>query len=111
VAETIVFFAKYTTLVQGTYYSDPFEVTGFKDIAAQTMLAAVVGSGTISAQMQQSSDLITWSNFGSAMEPTAGNITTEVEPDPARYIRLVVTAGGAGSGVITFWAKAVAREA
>ena len=110
-AETILFFAKYTTVVEGTYYSDPFEVTGYKDIAAQTMLAAVVGTGTISAQMEQSSDLVTWSNFGSAMAPSAGNITTELEADPARYIRLKVTAGGAGSGVITFWAKAVAREA
>jgi hypothetical protein len=111
VAETIVFFGKYTTLVEGTYYSDAFEVTGYKDVAAQTMLAAEVGTGTISAQMEQSSDLVTWSNFGSAMQPSAGNVATELEADPARYVRLKVTAGGGGSGVITFWAKAVAREA
>jgi hypothetical protein len=55
--ETIVFFAKYTTLVGATaggivYYSDPFEVTGYKTVTAETGFGGAIGSGAISAQMQ-----------------------------------------------------------
>jgi len=112
--ESIVFFPKYTTLCgfSGgglTYYSDPFEMTGYKTVTAETGFGGAIGSGAISAQMQQSSDLITWTSFGSPMAPTSG-AAQETEPDPARYVRLQVTITGGAGSVVTFWAKAVARD-
>jgi hypothetical protein len=44
------------------------------------------------------------------MAPTSG-AAQETEPDPARYIRLQVTITGGASSVVTFWAKAVTRDA
>jgi hypothetical protein len=115
--ETIVFFPKYSTLVGAAspgidYYSDPFEVTGYKTVTAETGFGGAVGSAAISARMQQSSDLITWTSFGSAMEPASQAVPVqETEQDPARYVRLKVNILGAGqSPSLTFWAKAVARD-
>lgn len=108
-AETIVFFPKYTTLPSGTFDSDPFDVTGYKTISAETHAAVSISSGTLSVQMQQSSDLLNWTSFGSAMAPVAPASVTEVESDPARYIRARATVAGS-TGVCAFWVKAVARE-
>jgi hypothetical protein len=109
--ETIVFFAKYTTLVGNTvvYYSDAFDVTGYRTITAETGFGGAAGSGAISAQMEQSSDMQTWTAFGSAMAPTSTPVL-ETETDPARYIRLKVTISGSANAAVSFWAKAVARE-
>jgi hypothetical protein len=112
--ETIVFFAKYSTLAgvasPGTeYFSDPYEVTSYKTCVLEAYNGGVTQSATISVQPQQSSDLITWADKGSAIAPTAGTVATVTVSDPARYLRLKVTIVGA-NGTVTFWAKAVARD-
>jgi hypothetical protein len=51
--ETIVFFPKYTALCGNSiiYYSEAFEVTGYRTITAETGFGGAGGSGAISAQM------------------------------------------------------------
>ena len=107
--ENVVFFPKYTTLVTGTYYSDPFEVTGYKSIAAQVGNAAVINSSTVNGQLQESSDLLTWTDIGAGVTPTAGNVGSEDLSDPARYVRMRIIIGGANS-TATMWGRAVARD-
>jgi len=107
--ETIVFFAKYSPLVTGTYYSDPYDVTGYKSVDCQTMNVAVINSATVSVQMQQSSDLITWADVGSPMAPSAAATDTEALSGTARYVRAVVTIGQPGATAV-IWVKGVARE-
>jgi hypothetical protein len=108
--ENINFYARYTTLVEGTYYSDPYEVTGYKSVAVEVFLAALINSGTATGRVQGSSDMETWTDLGSNITPSAGASDTETITDPPRYVRLKMTVGGAGS-TVTLWAKAVAREA
>ena len=108
--ETIVFFPKYTALVVGTYYSDPYDVTGYKTVDVQTMHVTSIGTApTASVQMQQSSDLITWDAVGSAMAPVAGQTDTEPLSGTARYVRAVATIGGTTATAV-IWVKGVARE-
>jgi len=107
--ENIVFFPKYTTLVTGTYYSDPYEVTGYKTVCVQVGNAAVINSSTVNGQLQESSDLLTWSDLGAGVTPTAGNVGAEDLSDTARYVRLRIIIGGANS-TSTVWGRAVARE-
>jgi hypothetical protein len=112
--ETIVFFPKYTSLCGATapgtsYPSDPYDVTGYKTLVVETFLAGNAGGGAISAQIQGSSDLITWTNLGSAMAPAAGALDSETLSDPPRYVR-VVTAVTAADDVATLWCKGVARD-
>ena len=114
-ADTIVFFGKYSTLVGKAspgqdYPSDPYDVTSFKTVVVEALLLQVAASATASVQMQQSSDLQDWANVGSAMSLTAGTISTAVLSDTARYIRAVVTVVVA-DGVATLWVKAVCRDA
>ena len=108
--ENIVFFPKYTTLVTGTYYSDPYEVTGYKTVSAEVNNTAIINSATVTARVQASSDLITWTDIGSDMTPSAGASTTQDNSDTARYVRLKVVIGGANA-TAAIWAKAVARDA
>lgn len=112
--ETIVFFAKYSSLSgsasPGTdYYSDPYDVTGYKTIVLEGYNAGRISTATISIQAQQSSDLITWSSLGSSIGPSVSSVASVTLSDPARYVRLKVTILGA-DGSVTFWAKAVARD-
>jgi len=107
--ETIVFFPKFTTLVTGTYASDPYDVTAYKSIDCQTMNVAVINAATVSVQMQQSSDLNQWDPVGSAMAPAAGNSDTEPLSGTARYVRAVATIGTANASAV-IWVKGVARE-
>ena len=114
-ADTIVFFGKWSTVV-GTgspgqaYPSDPYEVTAFKTAVVEALLAQVANGATVGVQMQHSSDLQEWSNIGSAMSLTVGTIATVTLTDPARYLRALVTVTGA-DGVATFWVKGVCRDA
>ena len=110
-AQIIVFFQKPTTLVEGTFYSDPFDISAFKSLTTQVMFMEGQGtSPTVTGQIQQSSDLNTWSDSGSTLAPTEGNVSTQTQSDLARYVRLKVTIGGSSSPAATIWAKAVARE-
>lgn len=111
--ETIVFFPKYTALTGSaspgtTYYSDPYEVTGYKTITTEVYYAA--GTPSISGQLQQSSDLITWSTLGSALSPAAGALASATDSNPARYVRMAMTVISAGNLAATLWAKAVSRD-
>ena len=108
--ENIVFFPKYTALVTGTYYSDPYEVTGYKTLSAEVNNSAVINSATVTGRVQQSSDLLTWTDTGSDMIPSAGASATQDTSNPARYVRLKVVIGGTNA-TATIWAKAVARDA
>ena len=107
-AETIVMFQKYSTLVTGTYYSDPYDVTSFKTISVELFYAAG-NATTFTGQMQESSDLETWTDTGSALQPSAGAVASADYQNTARYLRLKITTTGADK-VVTIWAKAVARE-
>jgi len=111
--ETIVFFPKYSALTGSaagvTYYSDPYELTGYKTLTAEVYYAA--GTPTISCQLQQSSDLITWSNLGTAMTPAALALTSQSNQDSARYVRMAITVTSAGNLAATLWSKAVSRDA
>ena len=110
-AQNIVFFAKPTTLVEGTYYSDPFDISAFKSLTIQVMFLEGQGtSPTVTGQLQQGSDLTTWTDSGSTIAPTEGNVSTQTQSDLARYVRLKVTIGGSSSPAAAMWAKAVARE-
>ena len=107
--ENIVFFPKYSTLVTGTYYSDPYEVTGYKTVSMQVGNAAVINSATVNGQLQESSDLLSWTDIGSGVTPTAGNVGAEDLSDTARYVRMRVIVGSANS-TAAVWGRAVARE-
>ncbi len=108
-AEPIVFYPKYTTLVEGTYYSDPYEVTPYKSLSVEVFNAAAITSGTITGTLQESSDLETWTDITTSLAPSAGASATDDFSDTVRYVRLKIVIGATG-GVVTFWAKAVARE-
>jgi hypothetical protein len=108
--ETIVFFPKYTTLVEGTYYSDPYELTSYKTAQVEIVNVAVINSATVTLQMEQSSDLTTWTNLGGTSVPTAGNVASSSLSGTSRYVRAKVTIGASGSSA-TIWCKAVARDA
>ena len=113
--ETIVFFGKYTSLVGAVgpagfvYTSDPFEVTPYKSVVIEVNFAGGTTGSAISAQAQESSDLITWTNLGAPLTPAIGALASMTETDTARYIRLVITVTAAEDAV-TVWAKAVCRE-
>jgi len=111
-AETIVFYPKWTTLIEGTYYSDPYDVTAYKSISAEAVMNGKLDTATATGQFEESSDLETWSNIsGATLTPTTGTPATRDLSDTVRYIRLKYTiAGGGGAGAVTLWAKAVARE-
>ena len=75
--ENIVFFPKWTSLA-GTgggqiYYSDPYEVTPYKTLEVETLLAVVTASGTVAARLEQSSDLQTWSEAGGSGRSPMGD--------------------------------------
>ena len=106
--QSIIFFGKYSTVANGSdYLSDPFDITPYEQLKVQIYLAGKTGSGTLTAQLQESSDLVTWSNKGSAVSPTAVGMSTIDTSDCARYIRLAITSTFDG---VTFWAMGVARE-
>ncbi len=112
--DTIVFFPKYTTLVTAAspghaYYSDPFDVTTWNSLAVEVNFEHGTTGSTISAQMEQSSDLITWTNLGSAIAPSLGALGADVFSNPARYVRMKLSAILNG-GSVTIWAKGVARS-
>lgn len=105
----IIFFGKYQSVANGSdYLSDPFDVTPFEQVKVQVYLAGKTGSGTLTGQLQESSDLVTWSNKGSAVTPTAVGMSTIDTSDCARYVRLSITSTFDN---VTFWAMGVAREA
>ena len=111
--ETIVFFPKYTALTGApsagaVYYSDPYDVTGYKTLTTEVFFAA--GTPTISGQVQQSSDLITWSSLGSPLAPASGALASATESNPARYVRMMMTVVSSGNLAATIWAKAVSRD-
>ncbi len=108
--ETIVFFSKYTSLAGGfTYESDFYDVTGWKQINAEVLLAGSSGTGTATAQLFDSSDAQVWTAIG-----TASNLSSTVAPIsksyPARFIKLVIVVPSSMT-IATLWAKAVARDA
>lgn len=112
--ETIVFFPKYASLcgsaAPGTdYTSDPYEVTPYRTVVVETLFAGGTAGAAVSAQVQQSSDLITWTNTGTAMAPTVGNLASVTVTSPSRYVRVVVTVTAADD-VVTVWVKAVCRD-
>jgi hypothetical protein len=111
--ETIVFYPKYTTLCGkgaggATYYSDPYDVTGYKTIDVETYAPAFNGSPTVTVKLEQSSDLITWSDADSDTLAEA-TLLTQSKTSPARYVRVSVLVNGATTG-LTLWSKGVARE-
>jgi hypothetical protein len=110
--ETIVFFAKYTTLVDTrTYYSDPYEVTGYRTINVETFMAGVNGAPTtVVVTLQQSSDLITWSDLDTGTL-AVNTPDTMSATGPARYVRCTVAITGGTSPAVTLWCKGVARDA
>ena len=114
--ETIVFFQKYTTLVGAAgpggfvYTSDPYEVTPYKSVVLEVDFAGGTTGSGISAQLQGSSDLITWTDLlGAALTPAIGALASATETDTPRYVRVVITVTAAEDSV-TLWAKAVCRE-
>jgi len=112
--ETIVFFPKYTSLVGVAsagqiYYSDPYEVTGYKSVEVETLLSAVTASATVAARLEQSSDLLTWTEVGGSSTLTAGTIDVISKSSPARYVRMKLTVVTANS-VVTVWSKGVGRD-
>jgi len=112
--ETIVFFPKYTSLVGiaspgQIYYSDPYDVTGYKTVDVESLLAATSASGTVAARLEQSSDMVTWSEVGGSGTLTAGTIDVISKSSPARYIRMKLTVVTANA-VATVWSKGVARD-
>ncbi len=113
--ETIVFFSKYTSLAGDaspgtTYYSDPYDVTSWKQVEVEILLVRIIGSGTATAQLEESSDLLSWTAIGTASSLTAGTVAQISKSNPSRYLRLKVIIVGA-TAVGTLWAKAVARDA
>ncbi len=112
--ENMEFFRKFTTLVSGVYYSDPYDVSGQKAITLQVMFAEGIGTTpTVTAQLQHSADLQSeaFADLGSSVAPAEGAVASTTVSDPLRYVRLKVTIGGSSNPAATFWAKAVARDA
>lgn len=111
--ETIVFFPKYTTLCgTATYYSDPYEVTGYKTLTADTLLVAMVGGSVpaASATLEGSSDMISWATLDGPDTLSAGVINVFSVTSPPRYVRVkIVTSGGTDMSV-TLWCRGVARD-
>jgi hypothetical protein len=112
--ETIVFFGKYTSLCGsgsgGTAYpSDPYDVTSYKTVNVETYFADGTAGSAVSAQAQGSSDLITWTDLGSAMAPSVGALASVSLSNPPRYVRVVATVTSTDD-VVTLWVKAVCRE-
>lgn len=112
-AMNITFFPQYTTGVAsaaGTaYQSEPFDVSAYKTIQAEVHNQQVTAAVTVTGQFQHSSNLNDWDNLGAPVAPAAGLSLPVTLQDPLRYVRLVVTLGGA-AGTASFWAKGVARE-
>jgi hypothetical protein len=112
--QTIVFYPKYTSLVGAAstgqiYYSDPYDVTRFKTLEVETLLEVVSGAGTVAARLEQSSDLLSWSEVAGSGNLTAGTVDVMSKSDPARYVRVKITVVTANV-VATLWCKGVARD-
>ena len=112
--DNIVFFPKWTSLA-GTgggqiYYSDPYEVTPYKTLEVETLLAVVTAGGSVAARLEQSSDLQTWTEAGGSSTLTAGVVDAISKSSPARYVRMKITVTVANA-VATLWSKGVARDA
>jgi len=105
------FFGKFTSLVgTGAYYSDPFDVTGRKNVDVETLLVAANGAPTVSAYLEQSSDLQTWTTANGPNTLSAGTIDTLSKSSPARYVRVRIQISGGTNPVLTLWSKGVARD-
>lgn len=113
-SQTITLFPRYTSLVGSaggiTYYSDSYDVSGFKDIRAQVFAEVISNSGTASSGIEDSSDLLTWTGTGTSVPLFAGTMLNLSKTDPARYVRVKITVTTANA-VGTFWAKGVVRAA
>ena len=109
-SETIVFFRKYTSLAGGsTYRSDPYEVTPYRQLTAEAVLAGAAGTGTATGQLYESSDMLTWTPVGSTTNLSA-TVAVISQTYPARYVLLEIVVPGSMT-VATVWAKGVARDA
>ncbi len=113
--ETVILFPKYTSLCSKSggvsYVSDPFDATGHKSIVAElNFVSAVGGATTVTGDLEQSSDLKTWSAVtGGGLAPSVGGMDRAVVSGTVRYVRLKVTVSGGGARMVVVWAKAVAR--
>jgi hypothetical protein len=105
----IVFFGDPTTLVTGTYESDPFDVTAYKTVTVQTQCRAAINSALISVQVQESSNLVKWTNVGDAMDPNAPDVESVTLTGTARYVRAVATVSGSNATAV-LWVKGIARD-
>lgn len=112
-SQNIDFFPQYTTGVAsaaGTAYpSEPFDVSAYQTIQVEVHNQQVTAGVTISGQVQHSSNLNDWDNLGAAIAPGVGLSGLGTFTSPLRYLRLLMTLGGA-AGTASFWAKGVARE-
>lgn len=105
------FFGKYSSLVgAASYYSDPFDVTGQKTVDVETLLVAATGTPTVTATLEQSSDLLTWTVADGPGTLTAGTVDTRTKSSPARYVRTKIQISGGSSPVVTLWCKGIARD-
>jgi hypothetical protein len=110
-ADTIVFFPKYTALVGiASYYSDPFEVVPYKTVVSENFLAIVSGGGAATAQFEQSSDLITWTGVAGATNLVAATAVEVTMSSPERYIRMKINVTTVAGAVAVVWSKGVVRE-
>jgi hypothetical protein len=111
--ENIVFFPKFTTLCgTATYNSDPFEVTGYKTLTVETLLVAAIGGGgpVVSAGIEGSSDMITWSTLVVAAALTAGVVLPQSYTSPPRYVRVNIVTSVGTNMAATLWSKGVVRD-
>ena len=113
--EVMVFFEKYTAMVgpptvgSQFHYSDPFEVTGQKQIDIEIFVVGVTGGGTVVVTPQVSSDMITWTD-GTPTGAIGGYTRATLSlTDTPRFVRLQVTHSATGV-VASLWAKGVARD-
>lgn len=107
------FYGKFTTLVgAGNYYSDPFDVTGQKNVDVETLLVASIGSPTtVNAYLEGSSDLQTWTTLTGPNALTAGTVDTLSKSSPPRYVRVRIQITGGTNPAVTLWSKGIARDA
>lgn len=108
--KVLEFFPKYTTVIDGTVYSDPVDVLWYDQIEVEAFVASLYGT-SITFALQESSDLEAWTTVTTQAVTAAATSGMLSASDTFRFVRVRITTFTPAGAALTFWVKGVARNA
>ncbi len=91
------------TLIEGTFYSDIFDVTAYSNVQFELRIFHQNGTGSVEAQLEQTTDprLNAWSDAGSAVSVSGdGKAGTGKASGLLKFLRAEVTIPASTTGAV-----------